>query len=258
MSREPTSKIRDILSEKHKAAKENDLFGLLDLREDSGMTEIKDAYFRLARMVHPDSLQKYQLEDRKEEAALVFERVTEAFQILSDPAKKKAYIESRRSGEAAASPEAKSKMMDEQSKIALHQGKMMLNRKGWAAAEEYFSQYTSLKPEDARGFVLLGWALFQNQHKELDTRLEKARASFQKAIKLDAENADAHFYMALYHKQKGNRSDLEKSIKTTLELNRNHVNAQRELRLLEMRQGQADPDQPSVMTYLKGLFSKKK
>lgn len=258
MSREPTSKIRDILSEKHKLAKENDLLALLDLREESSLTEIKDAYFRLARMVHPDSLQKYQLQDRKEEAALVFEKVTEAFQILSDPARKKAYFEARKGGQPAQSPEAKGKMMEEQAKIALHQGKMMLNRKGWAAAEEYFHQYSQIRPEDAKGYVLLGWALFQNQHKELNVRLEEARAAFQKAIALDDTNADAHFYLALYHKERGQYDQVEKFINTTLKLNRNHVNAQRELRLLQMRQQQAAPSQPSVVDYLKGLFSKKK
>ena len=255
MAREPTSKVRDILSEKIEQAKAGDYFSLLDIPDTASDSEIKEAYFRLARTVHPDSLKKYNLDDRREDAALVFEKVTQAFQTLSDPVKRRSYIQARREGRQEENPEEQSRALLEQAKIALHQGKMLLNRRAWGQAETYFRQLVGLKPDDAMAHVLLGWSLFQNKEKDLATRLEEARASFQKAIKHDESNADAHYYLALYHKERGNADQVSKYIKATLELNRNHVPALREKRLLEMRD-QQKPGQPGVGDYLKGLFGR--
>ncbi len=255
MAREPTSKVRDILSEKVEQAKAGDHFALLDVPDTASDGEIKEAYFRLARTVHPDSLQKYNLSDRREDAAFVFEKVTQAFQTLSDPVKRKTYIQARREGKQEATPEEASRAIQEQAKIALHQGKMLLNRRAWGQAETFFRQLVGLKPDEAMGHVLLGWSLFQNKEKDLNTRLEEARGSFQKAIKLDETNADAHYYLALYYKELGNADQVAKYIKATLELNRNHVPALREKRLVEMRD-QQKPAQPGVGEYLKGLFGR--
>lgn len=255
MAREPTSKVRDILSEKVEQARSGDHFALLDLPDTASDGEIKEAYFRLVRTVHPDSLQKYNLDVRREDATFVFEKVTQAYQTLSDPMKRKTYIQARREGKEEVSPEEANRALQEQAKIALHQGKMLLNRRAWGQAEAFFRQLVGLRPDDAMGWVLLGWSLFQNKEKDLNTRLEEARASFQKAIKLDETNADAHYYLALYYKELGNPDQVAKYIQATLELNRNHVPALREKRLVEMRVSQK-PAQPGVGEYLKGLFGK--
>lgn len=255
MRGDPTTKIRDLLAEKVVQARENDFFKLLDVTEEASPQEIKLNYFRLARLVHPDSLQKASLMDRKPEAALVFEKITLAYQTLTDPVKRKAYIESRASAKSVPASSETGKVMEEAAKIALHQGKMLLNRRAWALAESHFKHYTELKPNDPRGFLFLGWCLFQNQERPLEARLEEARVCFSRALKLDEKNADAHYYMALYFKQKGALDMVEKHLKKALAINKDHVNANREMRLLRMRTG-ATPAQLSVGEYLKGLWEK--
>lgn len=257
MSKEPTTKIRDILAEKVVQAEKGDFFALLDVDENASHQDVKASYFRLARLVHPDSLQKQSLADRKADAAVVFEKVTLAYQTLSDPARRKAYMESRASGKPMPPSPEQGKQLEEAAKIALHQGKMLLNRRAWSQAEAHFKQLTQLKPDDPRGFVFLGWCLFQNQDKPLETRMEEARVCFSRALKLDENNADVHYYLALYFKQKGSPDMVEKHLKKALSIDKNHVNAAREMRLLEMRAG-TEPSQPSVGDYLKGLWGKLK
>jgi len=256
MVREPTTQIRDILTTKVRQAKEGDLFALLDLESDATPQEIKQAYFRLARLVHPDSLQKQSLQDRKADAAFVFERVTQAYQTLIDPRKREAYLRSLEGGGPVVESESEGRLAEEQAKIALYQGKTMLNRRAYSEAEKFFKQFTELKPNDARGFLFLGWCLFQNKDRELNERLEEARAAFKQALKLDEFSADAHYYLALYYKEKGMMDQVRKHLKAALELKKDHVPALREQRLLDMRGTSDQPGTPSVGEFVKGLFSR--
>ncbi len=257
MAKESTSQIIDVLSRKLEQAQNNDFYALLDLEESATEDEIKRAYFRVARMVHPDTIQKQALGDRKEDAAFIFEKVTEAFQTLSNPSRRTAYLKGRGGAPGApVAPKAASKLQEEQAKIALHHGKMLLNRRSYSQAEAHFREYTELKPDDARGFLFLGWSLFQNTERPLDARLEDARAAFTQAIKLDDESADAHYYLSLYHKEKGEYDKVEKHLKKALEIKKDHVPALREQRLLQMRAGASKPTQPTIGEFFKDLWSK--
>ncbi len=62
----------------------NDYYGILGVRRDAGPDEIKKAYRRLARELHPDVNPDPALQER-------FKEVTQAYEVLSDPDKKQMY-----------------------------------------------------------------------------------------------------------------------------------------------------------------------
>jgi molecular chaperone DnaJ len=62
----------------------NDYYGILGVRRDAGADEIKKAYRRLARELHPDVNPDPQLQER-------FKEVTQAYEVLSDPDKRQMY-----------------------------------------------------------------------------------------------------------------------------------------------------------------------
>ncbi|HTX86295.1 MAG TPA: molecular chaperone DnaJ [Streptosporangiaceae bacterium] len=62
----------------------NDYYGILGVRRDAGADEIKKAYRRLARELHPDVNPDPQLQER-------FKEVTQAYEVLSDPEKRQMY-----------------------------------------------------------------------------------------------------------------------------------------------------------------------
>jgi len=62
----------------------NDYYGILGVRRDAGAEEIKRAYRRLARELHPDVNPDPQLQER-------FKEVTQAYEVLSDPEKRQMY-----------------------------------------------------------------------------------------------------------------------------------------------------------------------
>ncbi len=247
--------IISVLESKKAAMESGDHFKMLDLTDAADDAAVKAAYFRLARLVHPDSLKKADLDDRRAEAISLFKRITEAQEILLDPARKKAWLQSRAAGGAKPTDPAVS---DEQAKIAMHQGRLLINRRAWPQAQEVLTRYVQIKPDDVKGLLLLGWCIFQNQSLPLEARLEEARKSFARALKLDDKNPDVHYHMALYFKEKGDTEQLSNHINKALKHNPEHVGAVREKRLLEMRGGVAPKESvpgPSVGDRLKGFFA---
>ena len=62
----------------------NDYYGVLGVRRDADADEIKKAYRRLARELHPDVNPDPALQER-------FKEVTQAYEVLSDPEKRARY-----------------------------------------------------------------------------------------------------------------------------------------------------------------------
>ncbi|HEY3685680.1 MAG TPA: molecular chaperone DnaJ [Streptosporangiaceae bacterium] len=63
---------------------ENDYYAVLGVRRDAGADEIKKAYRRLARELHPDVNPDPETQER-------FKEVTQAYEVLSDPQKRQMY-----------------------------------------------------------------------------------------------------------------------------------------------------------------------
>lgn len=62
-------------------------YEILKVEKDVSESELKKAYYNLARENHPDKVE----ESKKEEACKIFQTISEAYEILSDPHKRKAY-----------------------------------------------------------------------------------------------------------------------------------------------------------------------
>lgn len=63
-----------------------DYYAILGVKKDASEKEIKQAYRRLARKWHPDVNP-----DKRKEAEAKFKEINEAYEVLSDPEKRKAY-----------------------------------------------------------------------------------------------------------------------------------------------------------------------
>lgn len=66
-------------------------FRVLGVKSNASDDEIKKAYKRLSNKYHPDKLLGLS-DDEKDQAALQLQRVKEAYEVLSDPKKRSAFI----------------------------------------------------------------------------------------------------------------------------------------------------------------------
>jgi curved DNA-binding protein CbpA len=66
-------------------------FRVLGVKETASEADIKKAYRRLSNQYHPDKLLNH-TDDEKRHAGVQLQRVQEAYDILSDPKKRAAFI----------------------------------------------------------------------------------------------------------------------------------------------------------------------
>lgn len=65
-----------------------DFYEILGVKKEASESELKKAYYRLARDHHPD---KKETEEEKKEATVKIQKINEAYEILSNPDKRKIY-----------------------------------------------------------------------------------------------------------------------------------------------------------------------
>jgi len=229
--------IRSILLSKFETLASEDWFALLDVDETASPDEIKDAYFRLAKVLHPDRLARAGVTDAKTEANQVFRGLTAAFNTLNDPRQRAAYVARRKVARDTGEQPAKEAggSSGEDVRIYTHRGELMLKRRAYPEAETFFRKALELAPKEAHLYVKLGSAVFYNEQRDKAPREEEARKLWEKAQELADNRAEALYHLAIYWKAKGDMGKVEDHLRDALSLQPGYVEAKRELRLLSMR-----------------------
>jgi Flp pilus assembly protein TadD len=132
-----------------------DHYSALDIAEDAGPAQIKKAYFNAAKKYHPDAMARPGLDELKESAARVFARIAEAFETLSDPAKKAAY-----DAGGSMEPEIDTDRLA-QAETSFRKGEVLQKMGNFDGAIEYLQPAVDLWPEEPAYQAGLGWALYK-------------------------------------------------------------------------------------------------
>ncbi|MBK7947472.1 MAG: DnaJ domain-containing protein [Deltaproteobacteria bacterium] len=132
-----------------------DYYAVLGLDANANTAEIKKAYFKAAKRYHPDSLARKGLAGLEDKAARVFGRVSEAFEILTDPDKKAAYDRGT-NGE----PEIDTARLA-QAETSFRKGEILVKMGNFLGALEYLQPAAELWPEEPAYRSALGWALYK-------------------------------------------------------------------------------------------------
>ena len=174
---------------------ELDHYDALGLGRDASAAEIKKAYFKAAKRYHPDALARVGASDLREEAARVFARISEAFETLSDPARKSAY-------DAGGGNQAE---IDTgrlaQAEKSYRKGEILLRMGNFQAALEYLESAVELWPEEAAYQSGLGWACYKQPRSEPD----RARTHLEKAHDLAPDDPVALFRLGVILRSLGEK-----------------------------------------------------
>jgi curved DNA-binding protein CbpA len=218
-----------------------DHFKILEVERHASKDQVKAAYFSLAKTYHPDRLALLKLEDLRPQVERIFAKLSEAFSVLSDEPRKQEYLKILAQGGEAV---IKRREDDEAAKaVALlsaeehfRRGEMALRRSLWSQALEEFKKALELNPEEGEHHALLGWASWcASVEKEKVTA--DVKKSLNKALELNPKCAPAFFYLGQVHKHLGDNERAYAHFQKVLSLQPGHVDAQREVRLIDMRRG---------------------
>jgi curved DNA-binding protein CbpA len=95
-----TEAVRARILDAHGHVNTRDHFEALGVPRTAGPAEVKAAFLRLAKEFHPDVHHQPALADLRDRLTSVFARITEAYGVLSDPARRVAFESGQRSPEA--------------------------------------------------------------------------------------------------------------------------------------------------------------
>lgn len=206
-------------------ARSPDLYARLGLDRSAGTEQVKQAYFRLAKQLHPDRFLSPALADVSGAVKDLFAALNEAYETLCDDRRRAAYL--ARAGEGGGTVSAT------QAQTAAHdfqKGEACLRTRDFPKARAFYEAAIRSHPR-AEYQAALAWALY------FDPRApDRLRAKDLLAAALRDPTCDrAAHAAAMVARDEGDEDAAERMFRIALKANPRHVEAEREIRLIEAR-----------------------
>jgi curved DNA-binding protein CbpA len=222
------------IQDKAAVAEKEDYYTLLGVPKDAPSAEIQKAFFGLAKKWHPDRVPPT-LADVKELCAKVFARMSEAHQTLMDPQKRAKYDASKKPG-GDDSPEAQAEVQAILgASVDFQKAEICLKRNDLKQAEILCKKALDADPKPADYIAMMAWLQAQKRQDPVSTQQQVLELT--RAIGISQACERAFFYRAMLLKRLGQEPQAMKDFKRAFELNPRNVDAQRELRIYNMRGG---------------------
>jgi DnaJ-class molecular chaperone len=200
--------LRDEVREKHGRLREITFYELLGVERDAPHAEIKRAYIKAAKRLHPDALSSLGLDELKREANEVFAEIAKAHTTLLD-------VEQRQSYDALLDGHTEVDANQVAQAEALYRkGEILLRAGNFAGALDFLDAAVKLWPEESDYQSAYGWILLRKNPPES----ERAREHLEKAIALASDNAEAHQRLGLVLKALGESAASEAALARAEEL----------------------------------------
>jgi tetratricopeptide (TPR) repeat protein len=205
-------------------ATERDLFARLGLPATAGREDAKRAFLQLARQFHPDRFASPSLADVQDVVKDFFAAVNEAYEILSDDAKRNEYLDRRKGGARANADSAR---------VDFQKAEACLRTHDFARARGFLEAAVRADPRAEYQAALALACIADPRRKDR----ERAQALLAEAMK-DVSCDRAHYVAGLLARDDGDYGAAERSFRAAVKANPRNAEAVRELRLLEARRAE--------------------
>ena len=213
-----------------------DFFQILHATPETDEDAIKSAYFDLAKRWHTDAFVDRNLGGSQQKLEEIFGRITEAYETITDPAKRSDYITYLDRKAKGLSTDIDDILRGEQ---LFDQATAMINRQDWANARQVLKEATRLNP-DPTYFATLGWVIFSQDPASAEN-LTQAMKLLRKAVQDQERLPIAYQYLGSIAYARGNDAEAKKWWQRCVQWEPGNAEAIRGLRALS---GPAAP-QPS-------------
>ncbi|MCP3105346.1 J domain-containing protein, partial [Myxococcus sp. K15C18031901] len=209
------------------ALKQQNHFQRLGLAEQAESSAVKVAYFRLAKLYHPDTLPQGAPQELEKLKAEVFGYIGDAYRTLSDDKSRAAYLEELKSGGAGSEVDVNAILMAEE---MFQKSCILVKARKFPEAVKMLDEAIKLNAEEAEFYAWRGYARFFTMPDKKAAQPEAFR-EIQNAIKRNERCAPAHYFLGVIAKLTGDAAGSLKHFKRTVELQPDHIDAQREIRM---------------------------
>ncbi|MDO3378621.1 response regulator [Geoalkalibacter halelectricus] len=220
----------DILRD-HQRMLAQDYFSLLGVTNDVGAEELRRAYFSLAKRYHPDRFRHEHLSaDLQARVEEIFQRLRLAYETLSDPARRQAYL-------VAHSPEAGPGAPGTdlpQAEIAFREGREWLRRGRTEKALPLLRAAVEMCPDEPEYLTACAWAMHRHRPQDRE-EAGRARRMLLRSARLNPASDLTQLYLGYVLRFEGRESEAERRFEIAAMCNPDCKAALRELRLIAMR-----------------------
>jgi len=215
-----------------------DNYRILGVGRDAASSEIKRAYYALAKRFHPDRFARDADATLRTQIEAAFVKITQAYETLHDARARSAYdlklgtqvgapASSQSSGRADAAATNSHLSREQRAAESFAQGVAALKLNNLSAAVTLLGEAARLAPQQARYHAFYGSALAR----DVRTR-HQAEAALQTAIKLDGRDPAYRVMLADLLRALGQTLRAERELERALALDPNHDAARRQLNQL--------------------------
>lgn len=195
-------------------------YEILGVSHNASTEEITIAFKKLVRDLHPD---RYSTEKEKKEVEERFKEVTQAFNILKDPAKRKEYNKTLE--EQYVGMTSKNNESSINSDQLFKKGLIFLKKEDFANAESFFQGAINRGMATSEAYYYLAMS-----QRNLPRRNKKIVENLENAINLDPLNVKYRLALADFFLEKGVKSKAVYHYKRVLKLDSNNKRAIQVLR----------------------------
>jgi hypothetical protein len=208
-------------------------FEMLGVGRDCSANDVRDAYFALAKKWHPDRLPP-ELSQLRPWVDVIFHHATQARDTLSDDRPRAEYWRSVQAG--GGTPESDRQLnaiVD--AAMAVQKVEVLVRRREWAESLSLLREAIELNREDADAHAMQGWVLLQMGIAKNQIDFDAVYSALDRALSLNERSARAHLYKATALKRQKKEHLALTHYRKVAELDPKNIDAQREVRLAEMR-----------------------
>ena len=220
-------------------------FELLGVPRDANEETVREAFKALAKRWHADAFSDVDLGEEKQKIDEIFQRINEAYETLTDPARRAEYVVFLDRSAKGLATDVHGVLRAE---AIVDEALLDMKRRQWPSALEKLEEARTLNPDDPLYDVHAAWARYHMGSKKAEN-IKDAVSQLKAATKRQQNLALAYQYLGQIHFNQNQYDEAKRWWKLCLEYEPRNVDVQRGIRLINTR---AQKQQAG----LSGLFNK--
>lgn len=219
--------------ERSRVLETQNYYDMLGVARNAGTDAVRKEYFALAKRWHPDRIAGALL-PIKPFVERIFGYLTSAQDTLTDEKKRAEYLRNVQDG--GGTPEADRKLGLILAAAMEHQkAEVLIRRRDFEGARVILEGALELNAEEADVLASLAWTLFHLPNESVARML----ATAERALRIVPAHDRAHYARGMILRRMGNETEAMAAFRAAADANPKNIDAVREVRLADMRAGQA-------------------